>query len=115
MIITDPTINDGEHLNMLVSTSKVLGLFLLLRSSKLIITINSTKNTKTIVIRSINGKSGNAPLLHAGKNFNKVESGIVSIAAASAAAEVVRFQKKPKRKIDNTPGEIKPTYSWINW
>jgi hypothetical protein len=75
------------------------------------ITINNTKKTKTIVIRSINGKSGNTPLVHTGKNFNKVESGIVSIAAARAAAEVVRFQKNPKRNIDSTPGEIKPTYS----
>ena len=114
MIITEPIINPGEQRNMRVSISMVLGLFLLFRSKRLMITINTTKNTNTIVIRSIKGKSGKAPFVQPGKNFNKVESGIVSIAAASAAAEVVRFQKKPKRKIDNTPGEMKPTYSWMN-
>ncbi len=61
------------------------------------------------------GKSGNAPLVQTGKNFSTVESGIVRIAEVSAAVEVVRFQKNPKRKIDNTPGEINPTYSWMNW
>ncbi len=50
-----------------------------------------------------------------GKNFSKVERGIVRIAEVSAALDVVRFQKNPNRKIDSTPGEINPTYSWMNW
>ena len=71
--------------------------------------------TKTRVIRSIKGKSGNTPFVHAGRNLSTVESGMVRMAEVSAAVDVVRFQKNPKRKIDSTPGDIKPTYSCINW
>ncbi len=39
---------------------------------------------------------------------------MVNKAPAIAAAAVVRFQKNPMRKIASTPGEIKPTYSWMN-
>ena len=36
-------------------------------------------------------------------------------AADKAAKEVVRFHRNPIKKIARTPGEIKPTYSWMNW
>ena len=38
-----------------------------------------------------------------------------SDAPAIAAAEVVRFQKKPSKKMASTPGDTKPTYSCMNW
>ena len=114
-IIAEPTIKPGEQRNIFVSINTTCVLFLLFLSARLITTINSIRKIKTMVMRSIKGKSGNAPFVHPGRNFNTVESGMVRMAEVSAAAEVVRFQKKPNRKIDNTPGEIKPTYSCINW
>ena len=114
IIINDATKKPGEQRNIVLSIITVLGLSLLVLSARLITTINSIRKTNTMVIRSIKGKSGKAPFVQPGRNFNKVESGMVSIAEVSAAAAVVRFQKKPKRKMDNTPGEIKPTYSCIN-
>ena len=113
--IVEPTTKPGEHRNIFVSIITVRALFLLLRSAMLITIINKTRRRKTKVIRSINGMSGKTPFVQTGKNLNTVESGIVRMAEVSAAADVVRFQKKPKRKIDRTPGEINPTYSWINW
>ncbi len=63
---------------------------------------------KAIDIRSRNGISGYA-------NFKMADNGIVNNVPVNAAADVVLFQKIPKRKIARTPGEIKPTYSCINW
>lgn len=40
---------------------------------------------------------------------------MVSIAPANAAAAVVLFQNIPNKNIASTPGEKKPTYSWMNW
>ena len=57
------------------------------------------------------GKSGKAPLVQTGRNFRTVESGIVRMAEVRAAADVVLFQKNPKRNIESTPGEMNPTYS----
>ncbi len=114
-IIVEPTTKPGEQRNIFESMVSALGLFLLLRSARLITIISNMSIMKTSVIRSIKGKSGNAPFVHTGRNFSAVESGIVRIAEVSAAVEVVLFQKKPNRKIDNTPGEINPTYSWMNW
>ena len=78
-------------------------------------TISAIRMINTRPILFIKGISGKAPLVQPGRNFKTVDNGMVSIAEVSAAADVARFQKKPKRKIDNTPGEIKPTYSCINW
>ncbi len=114
-IIVEPTIKPGEQRNIFESMVSALGLFLLLRSARLITIINNMSIMKTSVIRSIKGRFGNKPFVQAGRNFSTVESGIVRMAEVRAAVEVVRFQKKPKRKIDNTPGEINPTYSWMNW
>ena len=114
-MIVEPTIKPGEQRNIFESMVSAFGLFLLLRSARLITITNNMSIMKTSVIRSIKGKSGNAPFVQIGINFSTVESGIVRIAEVSAAVEVVRFQKKPKRKIDNTPGEINQTYSWMNW
>src|SRR4051812_22577645 len=114
-MITDPAINPGEQRNIFVSIVTTRTLSLLRRSEKLMMIINTTRIRNTSVIRSIKGRSGNAPFDHPGRNLKMVESGIVNIADVSAAAEVVRFQKKPRRKIERTPGEIKPTYSWMNW
>ena len=115
IIMAEPTIKPGEHRNIFVSIITTPGLFLLLLSARFITTINSIRKIKTMVIRSIKGKSGNAPFVQPGRNFNTVESGMVKMAEVSAAAEVVRFQKNPNRKMESTPGEIKPTYSCINW
>jgi hypothetical protein len=115
MIITDPTIKPGEQRNMLLSMTTIFGLSLLFLSARLIATISNIRIIKTSVIRSIKGRSGKKPFVHPGKNFRTVERGIVRIAEVSAAVAVVRFQKNPNRKIDNTPGEIKPTYSCTNW
>ncbi|WP_369799725.1 hypothetical protein [Pedobacter sp. BMA] len=67
--------------------------------------------TKTHDIRFRKGMGSIQPLVNTGKNLRSIESGMVSKAAERAAFEVVLFQKKPSRKIANTPGEIKPTYS----
>ncbi len=114
-ITVEPIMKAGEHLNMLLSISITCALSLLLRSARLITIISAIRIIKTRPILFMKGISGNAPLVHPGRNFNTVESGIVSIADVSAAVDVARFQKKPKRKMDKTPGEINPTYSWINW
>ena len=114
-IMTEPIIKAGDERNILLSIKIILGLFLLLRSIRLITIINNIRKIKTIVILSIKGKSGNAPFVHVGRNFKMVETGMVRIAEVSAAVAVVRFQKKPNRKMDNTPGDIKPTYSCTNW
>jgi hypothetical protein len=98
-----------------VSISTTLGLVLLLLSARLITTINTIRIINTKVMRSIKGRSGNAPLVQPGRNLKSVERGIVRIADVSAAVDVARFQKNPNRKIDKTPGEINPTYSCINW
>ncbi len=90
------------------STSRPFGLFLLFGSSIVMITMIATITTKIQPIRSRKGISGMV-------NLMSVESGIDSKAPVSAAAEVVRFQKKPSIKIANTPGEIKPVYSWMYW
>src|SRR5690554_6839060 len=70
--------------------------------------INTESTRNTIPILSINGRRGNV-------NFNKAESGMVITAAVRASFEVVFFQKKPNIKMANTPGEIKPVYSWMYW
>ncbi len=49
-------------------------------------------------MRSIKGKSGNAPFVHSGRNLSTAESGMVRMAEVSAAADVVLFQKKPKQE-----------------
>ncbi|MNI23916.1 hypothetical protein D3C73_775180 [compost metagenome] len=69
---------------------------------------------KTHDIRFRKGMLPINPLLIVGRNLKKTDKGMVTMAAASAAREVVLFQKKPKRKMANMPGEIKPTYSCIN-
>lgn len=115
IITVDPIINAGEQRNIVLSISTTLTLALLLGSARLIITISTIRIMKTSPILFIKGISGKAPLVQPGRNFNTVERGIVRIAEVSAAADVARFQKNPNRKIDNTPGEIKPTYSWMNW
>ncbi len=46
-----------------------------------------------MVILSIKGKSGKAPFVHPGRNFKTVERGMVIMAEASAAADVVLFRK----------------------
>src|ERR1700733_5780513 len=109
MITVEPTKKPGEHRNIDVSISIVRALSLLLGSIKLIITISKTRIIKTSVMRSIKGMSGNVPFVHIGRNLKMVERGMVKIADTSAAVDVARFQKKPKRKTDSTPGEIKPT------
>lgn len=114
-ITVEPIINAGEQRNIDLSISTTCSLFLLLGSARLITTISAIRIINTNPILFMKGISGKAPLVHTGRNFKTVESGMVSIAEVSAAADVARFQKKPKRKIDNTPGEIKPTYSCINW
>src|SRR5215213_11132587 len=103
--------NAGELLNIVGSIAITRGLSLLLRSARLITIISKTRIINTSVIRSMKGKSGNQPFDHIGRNFKKVESGMVRMADVSAAADVVRFHRNPNRKIESTPGEIKPTYS----
>ena len=62
-------------------------------------------------------KSNSGNYLDQRRNLKMSEATIAEIqfVPVKAAADVVRFQKKPNRKIASTPGEIKPTYSWINW
>ena len=114
-IKTDHAIKPGETLNIegsifaSRSPEPFSGLI------KLIVTMIAMMTTNVIVILSIKAKSGNEPPDQRGRNFRTVDSGIVSKAPVRAAADVVRFQKNPKRKIASTPGEMKPTYSWINW
>ena len=84
MIITEPTIKPGEQRNIVLSISTIFGLFLLFLSARLITTINSIRKTKTMVIRSIKGKSGKAPLIHPGRNFKTVERGMVIMAEVSS-------------------------------
>ena len=115
MIIADPTKNPGEQRNIDVSMTSALWLSLPLRSARLITIINTIRIINTRVIRSIKGKSGKTPFVHTGKNFKTVDNGMVRMAEVSAATDVVLFQKNPNRKIDSTPGEIKPTYSCMNW
>src|SRR6478672_3619463 len=115
IMIVEPTRNEGNVRNIFASIVSAFGLFLLLRSARLITIINNISIRKTRVIRSIKGKSGNAPLVHDGRNLSTVERGMVRMADISAAVDVALFQKNPNRKIDSTPGDIKPTYSWINW
>src|SRR4026208_127733 len=106
-MIVETTRNEGDVRNIFTSIASAFGLCLLFRSARLITTIRSISIKKTRVIRSINGRSGNKPLVHDGRNLRTIESGIVRMADVSAAMDVVRFQKNPRRKIENTPGEIK--------
>ena len=110
-IIAEPTIKPEDVLNIDLSITSALCSSLRLLSARLITTINNIKIMKTSVIRSINGRSGKKPFDHPGRNLKTVESGMVRIAEVRAAFDVVRFQKNPKRKMESTPGEIKPTYS----
>ena len=77
----------------------------------LIKTIITIITKKVMVILSKNGIGEIIPSVISGRNFNKVESGIVIRAPHKAAVLVVRFQKNPIKKMANTPGEINPTYS----
>src|SRR5687767_1789330 len=106
--------NPGEQRNILVSIIISLEGSSFLGLTRLITITNSTRKINTMVIRSIKGKSGKAPLVHDGKNLSTVESGIVKIAEVSAAVAVVLFQKNPRRKMERTPGDINPTYSCTN-
>lgn len=114
IIIVDATMNPGEQRNMLASMMVAFAGFCPFLSTRLITTISTIRTTNTKVIRFIKGRSGNAPLVHTGRNFSTVESGIVRIADVRAAFAVAFFQKKPNRKIERTPGEMKPTYSCTN-
>ena len=49
------------------------------------------------------------------KNLNAIEIGMAIITPIIAAFVEVRFQNKPKMKMANTPGLMKPVYSWIYW
>ena len=106
-IINAPILNLALVLNKpgSISTASGCSSSLLIR---LITIINTAIIRKTIPILSINGIFG-PPI--SGKNFNKVDNGIVKIAAHIAAGEEVFFQKKPKKKMANTPGETNPVYS----
>ena len=83
--------------------------------NRLMTIIRNKTIQKVINILSRKGKTGKIPPVQSGKNFRVADKGIVSMVPNKAAPEVVFFQNKPKRKIANTPGERKPTYSCINW
>src|SRR5450631_2792359 len=113
-IITDPRINEGDTIKSFLSTTMVCEAWSAEGLDKLTPIIIATMMRKVMDMRSRNGKSGNAPLVQTGRNFNTVDTGMVIRLPVSAAAAVVRFQKKPSRNIASTPGEINPTYSWMN-
>jgi hypothetical protein len=113
-MITDNTINEGLTLNIRASISIPCGLFLLRGSASVTAAIVIRIIAKTHDILFKKGISAIYPPLSTGKNLKSVDKGMVSTAAVSAAAEVVRFQKNPNRKMAKTPGEIKPTYSCTN-
>lgn len=114
-IIIELMINPGVTLNIDLSNSIVCTSFAGFGFDKLKTTMMTIITINVIDIRSKKGKSGNAPFVHTGKNLSTVEIGMVNNAPAIAAAAVVGFQNKPSAKMANTPGEIKPTYSCINW
>lgn len=113
IMITEPTAKAGDTLNILESMTMVLS-FSCRGLTRLMITITTMISTNVIVILSRKGKSGKPPLVHVGRNFKTVDTGMVNSVPASAARAVVFFQKNPMRKIASTPGEMKPTYSWMN-
>ena len=115
IIIVDAIAKAGELLNIAASIMTGLDLCVRFTVARLIMIISAMRMIKTRVIRSIKGRSGKEPFVQAGRNLSTVERGMVKIAEVNAAAEVARLQKKPKRKIDRTPGDIKPTYSCMNW
>src|SRR5258708_6168787 len=126
---TAPTAKMPVGLNMEESISRPLVLFLLFGSLIVMMIISNAQIRKTKPIRSRNGISYN-PLavlsdekptpsrndksIHCGRVLNRSERGNVMIAVTNAAVAVVRFQKKPSRKMASIPGETKPVYSWIN-
>ena len=110
-MITEDTANVGVTLNMLRSISSPCGLFLLFGSLSVTTIINRIMTMKTHDMRLRKGMASNQPLVKVGRNLKNIESGIVTSAAASAALDVVFFQKKPNRNMANTPGDMKPTYS----
>ena len=77
-------------------------------NTRLMTTIRAVRINVTHPILSINGISGV-------RYLNPAERGIVESATTSAAVAVARFQKKPRRNITQTPGLMKPVYSWIYW
>src|SRR5690349_8960802 len=115
MISNEPAINPPETLNNDGVSSTSLSPDPFSGFARLITIMMEMISTKVIVIRSMNANCGKVPPDHEGRNLSIVETGMVSNAPVNAAAEVVRFQKKPMRKIARTPGEINPTYSWMNW
>jgi len=63
------------------------------------------------------GLSGTGPKAggpHYLSRFAAEQTVTVNTAAAMAAVAVVRFQNRPSINMANTPGEKKPTYSWMN-
>ena len=110
-ITIDATANAGVTLNMLRSISSPCGLFLLFGSVSVNTTINKIMMMKTHDMRFRKGMASIQPLVKIGRNLKSIDSGMVTSAAASAALDVVFFQKKPNRNMANTPGDMKPTYS----
>src|SRR5690606_1894565 len=109
MIMVDPMANPGVTRN--IRASMTIELSGCRRSARLIKTMTAIMNANVIDMRSRNGKSGNTPPVHAGRNLSMVEIGIVNNVPASAALGVVLLQKNPSRKMASTPGEMNPTYS----
>ena len=112
-IITDDIINDVLTLNILRSTSMPLSFSL--GDANDIATINTMQITNTHIIRFKNGIGASKCPEISGRNLKATDSGIVNSPAVKAALEVVLFQKRPRQKMASTPGDIKPTYSCINW
>ena len=110
--MTDDTAKPVVTLNILRST--VIVLVPVLGDATVITTISKVVMTNTHIMRFKKGIGSINPPLNWGKNFNSTDKGMVANAAVNAAVEVAFFQNKPNKKIDSTPGDIKPTYSCIN-
>ena len=108
MITADPIANEGVTRSMSVSRLTSLCSSRATGFSKLIAIIANRMIANVIVILSRKGISGKV-------NFKTVDTGIVNNVPVNAAADVVLFQKIPSKKIASTPGDIKPTYSCMNW
>ena len=127
--INDPTINEGDILNIELSTSNPFGLIPFLGSLILITTIPTIHIRNTKPILSINGISKtpfefgtakpngfkNDKLTKAGINLKIIDIIKPPIVANKAAFEVVLFQKKPRMNIAKTPGPLRlqqPSPCW---
>ena len=97
-IIIEPIAKDGVMRNIEVSTSIVCGSFSLLGLARLITIIITTMDTKVMLILSKKGKAGKLPLVKTGKNFSRVEIGMVNKAPAIAAAAGRAFPKNTQQK-----------------